>query len=327
MIDYSKYPWLCPTTCHGYTCSNENNGSLVSEQEGYNAESFTTESYGTYGLQGVYYKVYEDLERDKIYGEDQLAVIQRAFNFLLYTEHIPPNVRSYHLQGIMGDDIVTCYVGVTAFKYWSTYGNTDRNTPLIYQDFTPRIGDIVYLKANDTFYEIRDVKYYQEAFGLTSHTYTLTMKVYKGSKLTIDTENPTLMDTSDPIYNVATSGFAEQYEINDPLKKNELLDGDNLYHSTNVNHMDVLYDPERHAYDRYRRLQEEIEAEGKALEDLVDNYDLGLDDFEEDLNKTKEDVEELVDKTDELEDEIEHIKDNSTSYEYIDEETKRRRRD
>lgn len=260
----SAFPWLCSTTGlkDNYSCYNEDNGSIVSKEEGYNAEAFSTEAYGTFGLKLVYYKVSENLKRDKIYGEDQLQVIERAFNTIMYTESIPPNVRTYQLQGIWGEDVVTCYVGINAFKYWSTYGNADRNTPMVYEDFQPRIGDVVYMEANDTFYEIRDVKYYQEAFGLTSHTYTLTLKVYKDTKLTIDKSNPTIPE-DDPIYQVATSDFPEQYNTNDVLKKNPILDYDALVASQNVNHMDVIYNPNK-GYDKLVELEKNINSQFNA---------------------------------------------------------------
>ena len=242
----TAYPWLCSTMpkVNDWDCYNTDTGNMVTDDEGKQAEAYTTEAYGTFGLQVVYYKVSENLERDKILGEDQLQVVQRAFNIVMYTEQLPPNVRTYQLQGIWGEDVITCFVGVTAFKYWSTYGGKDRNTPKVYDDFVPRIGDVVYLPQNKTFYEIRDVKYYQEAFGLQSHTYTLTLRVYKDTKLTIDFRNETISDKSDPIYDVATSDFPEQYQINDPLKKNDLLEDENLVKSDNVNYMDVIYHKE-----------------------------------------------------------------------------------
>lgn len=237
----NSYPWLCSTMpkVNDWDCYNTDTGNMVTDDEGKQAEAYTTDAYGTFGLQVVYYKVSENLVRDKIYGEDQLQVVQRAFNIVMYTEQLPPNVRTYQLQGIWGEDVITCYVGVTAFKWWSTYGGKDRNTPKVYEDFVPRIGDVVYLPQNKTFYEIRDVKYYQEAFGLQSHTYTLTLKVYKDTKLTID-KNETIGE-NDEIWDVATRDFPEQYNINDPLKKNDILEDDELEKSKNVNHMDVIY--------------------------------------------------------------------------------------
>lgn len=248
MVDtnISSYNWLCSTMPKKdvWTCYNDDTGNIVTDDEGKQAEAYTTEAYGTYGLQVVYYKVSENLQRDKIFGEDQLQVIERAFNIVMYTEQLPPNVRTYQLQGIWGEDVITCFVGVTAFKYWSTYGGKDRNKPLVYEDFVPRIGDVVYLPQNKTFYEVRDVKYYNEAFGLQSHTYTLTLSVYKDTKLTIDFRNETISDKTDPIYDVATSDFPEQYQINDPLKKNDILKDEALTKSKNVNHMDVIYHSE-----------------------------------------------------------------------------------
>lgn len=233
-----QFPWLCSPTA---SLQREGSPEIVCDDDKTNADSYTTEAYGTYGLKFVYYKVSQNLNRDRVFGEDQLQVIERAFNFMGYTESIPPNVRTYHLEGIYGEDLLQVKVGVPAFKYWSTYGGEDRNTPEIYDDFIPRIGDIVYLEPNDTFYEIRDVKFYNEAFGLASHTYDITLKVYKDTKMTIDNKNPTLSDRNDPIYKVASWDFPETTEIDDPLKHNEILEDETLEKSKNVNRMDVLY--------------------------------------------------------------------------------------
>lgn len=324
----SAYPWLCSTMKkkYDYECGNSDNGSSISKDESDNVDSYTSEAYGTYGLQMVYYKVSEHLKRDKIYGEDQLQVIERAFNVMMYTEQLPPNVRSYHIQGIWGEDVITCYVGIGAFNYWSTYGGEDRNTPKIYESFIPRIGDIVYLPPNDTFYEIRDVKYYQEAFGLSSHTYTLTLKVYKDTKLTILNNSPTIPQ-EDPVWAVATQDFPEQYNINDPLKHNEILDYDELRKSKNVNHMDVLYNPNK-VYNELEDYAETIEQRFDVYDSEFDRISTGTDEIMDSMTGLSEEFDQLRTETeqrsqelttsankigqeiDEIEEDSEHIKYN-----------------
>lgn len=295
----TAYPWLCSTMPKhdDYSCYSSA-GNIVTEDESNNVEAFTTESYGTFGLQAVYYKVSENLKRDKIFGEDQLQSIERAFNFMMYTEQLPPNVRSYHIQGIWGEDVLTVFVGRTAFKYWSTYGGSDRNTPQVYDDFEPRIGDVVYLPQNDTFYEIRDVKYYQEAFGLQSHTYTLTLRVYKDTKMTILGDNPTIPQ-EDPIWAVATKDWPEQYNINDPLKTNDYLKYEALKKSDNTNHMDVLYNPNKD-YEQLEEYEKTIEAKFK-------NYD-------EEFARMGSSVDDVIYQTNTLDDEI-HLFNNELTAE------------
>jgi hypothetical protein len=294
-------------------------GNIVTDEEGKQAEAYTTEAYGTFGLQSVYYKVSENLVRDKIYGEDQLQVIERAFNFMMYTEQLPPNVRTYQLQGIWGEDILTVFVGRTAFKYWSTYGGSDRNTPQVYDDFEPRIGDVVYLPQNDTFYEIRDVKYYQEAFGLQSHTYTLTLKVYKDSKLTILNNSPTI-PLEDPIWSVATQDFPEQYNINDPLKTNDYLKYEELKKSQNANHMDVLYNPNKD-YEKLEEYEKTINGKfnnysdqlfeiGSGIESLMSGM-LGInEEFDKFRENTEKKVDELSTSANKIGEDIDVVKDN-----------------
>lgn len=64
----NSFPWLCSTMPKkSLNCYNDNTGNSVSQNESYNAEAFSTEAYGTFGLQVVYYKVSENVKRDKIF--------------------------------------------------------------------------------------------------------------------------------------------------------------------------------------------------------------------------------------------------------------------
>lgn len=218
----SAYPWLCGTL-KGITGSNSDGNNIVCSNESDTADDVVTDAYELYGMKCVYYRTTENLNRDKLYGEDQLRIIERSWYFNGYIEQVPPNVRNYQLQGIWGEDTVKMYASIGAFNYYSTYGGVDKNTPDIYTQQPPSIGDIIYTPVNNYFYEVRDVKYYDEAFGLDQHTYTLTLKMYKDNKWTISADSPTLSDINDPIYKVAPSALPDQYNINDPLKINDDL--------------------------------------------------------------------------------------------------------
>ncbi len=232
----SSYPWLC-STLSGYhdDCYSDAQG-LVSDQDAAEQDIATEDAYGKYGLKLVYYAVSKDLERDQLFAEDQLRWILRSWYFIGYTNSIPPNVRSYQLQGIWGEDMMTLYVGKGSFKYYSRYGGPDKNTPDVYDTWEPKIDDIIYLPYNGIFYQIRDVKYWDEAFGLKSHTYTLTLKVYKDDKYTI-ADNPTI-PKDDPIWDIAPSAAPAQYQYNDILKLNDIIE-----EHPNANVYDVEYKP------------------------------------------------------------------------------------
>lgn len=218
----SSYPWLCGTLKNIINPTSDGNNRICSNETDM-ADGAAMDAYGMFGIKAVYYRVSEDLKRDELYGEDQLRIIQRSWYFDGYIEKIPPNVRSYQLQGIWGEDTVTMYASIGAFDYYSTYGGVDKNTPEVYEPQPPSIGDIIYIPANNYFYEVRDVKYYNEVFGLQKHTYTLTLKMYKDNKWTIDTTSPTLSDPNDPIYKVAPSALKDQYNFKDPLDINKDL--------------------------------------------------------------------------------------------------------
>lgn len=218
----SAYSWLCSTLSKIDNPLSDGN-NIVCTNETDTVDGIVTDAYDKYGLKCVYYRVTKNLFRDKLYGEDQLRMVERAWFFNGYVEKLPPNVRTYQLQGIWGEDLVSMYASIDAFNYYSTYGGSDRNSPEIYEVCEPAIGDIIYIPANDTFYDIRDVKYYSEAFGLNKHTYTLSLKVYKDDKYTISAGSPTISDTADPIYRVAASALSAQSPIDDILKINDDL--------------------------------------------------------------------------------------------------------
>lgn len=242
-VDYTRFPWLCPTTAEYDTGCDSLSGSNVSTSETSMASEVTIEGLDLYGIQCEYYCVTHDIDYNVNDGEDQLEYIARAFNFRGYVQQMPTNVRTYKLEGIWGEDLVKMYVANTAFRYFSTYGGTDKNTPEVYDQIIPRIGDVIYINANKTFYEIRDVNYYTESFGLVSHTYTLTLKVYKDTKYTISADNPTLQPVSgvyDPIYKVASYPLSSQDEYHDILQQNDNLQ--NLSASNNINYFNYVYD-------------------------------------------------------------------------------------
>ena len=103
VTDTSQFPWLCDTT----EKLEDDSSNIVCPNEKDTFDSATTDAYDKYGLKCTYYRVTEDLDRDRQFGEDQLRIILRSWYFNGYVEHLPPNVRNYQLQGIWGEDTVT----------------------------------------------------------------------------------------------------------------------------------------------------------------------------------------------------------------------------
>jgi hypothetical protein len=224
-----ELPWLCSTVREIPDPCGTDDGKNVSEPDTANSERVSIEGIDLYGLKMAYYAVHVSTERDPLFGEDQLEYIERAFWFMGYVTQLPPNVRTYQLQGIWGEDVVQVYVANGAFKYFSTYGGADRNTPEVYEDITPRIGDIVRIPNNGTLYEIVDVKAYEEAFGLNSRYSTITMRVYKDTKRPV-AESPTI-PADDPIRDYAPSvGLEADRPTPDTLRlePEDVPDGDHV---------------------------------------------------------------------------------------------------
>ena len=131
--------------------------------------------------------------------------------------------QDYHDMHLMSE-CKNMIMANSSFSWWAAFLNANvdkqiicparwinhKNTPDVYDTWEPKIDDIIYLPYNGIFYQIRDVKYWDEAFGLKSHTYTLTLKVYKDDKYTI-ADNPTI-PKDDPIWDIAPSAAPAQYQ-------------------------------------------------------------------------------------------------------------------
>ncbi|MCQ2210728.1 MAG: hypothetical protein MJZ34_10590 [Paludibacteraceae bacterium] len=230
-----KYPWLCSTMNRADYCP-PSNVSLGDGNFTDLVDDLTTGMQNMSSFKWTYYVMSKDVIRDKILGEDQLQYIERAFYMTGYMEQMPTMVKSYQMQGIWNQDILQVFVPKT-FQYFSTYGTSTRNVPETY-DFLkePRIGDLMYLEKNGIFYEIIDVKYYTEAFNLKSHSYTLTLRVWKDTKATI-LDNDTI-PKDDPIFAVTTYPLESDKNFDDPLKLNDNFR--RLSTSGNVNEFDYV---------------------------------------------------------------------------------------
>ena len=199
MAGVFEQDWLCSTVRpRPQYCEAGAPGSPTSSPDQAMSARVAIEGVDLYGLKMAYYPVDEKDYRDgakpidPLFGEHQLETIDRCFWFMGYVSQLPPNVRTYQLQGIWGEDVVQLYVATEAFLYFSTYGGADRNTPEIHDKMPPRIGDVVYIPNNDTLYEIVDVKNWEEAFGLKPRYKTITMRVYKDTKRTVSSEAQSL---------------------------------------------------------------------------------------------------------------------------------------
>ena len=192
--DVSQYPWLCSTVSR----LDDDSDNIVCPNEEDTDNVLIQDAYEKFGIICVYYRVTEDLLRDKLFGEDQLKYIQRSWYFNGYVEQLPPNVRSYQLQGIWGEDVVRMFASIDAFNYYSTYGGKDKNTPEVYEEQPPSIGDIVYIKYSDTYYEIVNVKPFAEGttFLSTPMTWFFHLRVWHNNHDDVDhfDQNPDKME-------------------------------------------------------------------------------------------------------------------------------------
>lgn len=148
--------------------------------------SLTSEAYNKFGFAVEYYIKQVSTKRDKLYGEDRLENIVRRFVLNVYTDNVPQQERQYTLQGMDYKDIVQLNCTIQHFREASTRSFVTGNVE--YDEYYPKIGDLMYFSWNKTFYEIVHVKTFAEgsAFLSTPITFQFIVKVWKPTHEDVD---------------------------------------------------------------------------------------------------------------------------------------------
>jgi len=178
--------------------------------------SLLTNSNNMFAPIWQYYPTTYNLITDRVFKEDSNRMVIRSFSASGMIEDIPPEHRSYKLEGLVGNDIVRAWFSVVHFTEASTYSGL---SPNIYPSWSPAIGDYLYLTSNGLFYEVINVNDAIELFLNRQHNWELVMRVYRDNKLTVSAGSPTLVN--DVILQVCTSAASATTQFNDYLEINE----------------------------------------------------------------------------------------------------------
>lgn len=174
--------------------------------------SLTSEAYNKFGFTVEYYVKQISTKRDKIYGEDALENIVRRFKLNVYTDSIPQMEKHYMLQGMTYADIVHLQCTVQHFKEASV--RSFITNEVAYDEYYPRIGDLMYFGWNKTFYEVINVKTFSDgsSFLTTPITFEFIVKVWKPSHEDVDVmdKNP---DEMSEVSRLASLGEAFDIEV------------------------------------------------------------------------------------------------------------------
>lgn len=147
--------------------------------------SLTSEAYSTYGFEVDYMIKQVSTKRDKIFGEDPLENIVRRFRLDVYAEELPKMSKSYQLQGMLYEELVTIYATIAHFSEASQYNYS--RSECKYEIYTPKVGDLMYFKYSDKYYEIINVKKYADdsTFLSSPITYTFILKIWKNDHVDV----------------------------------------------------------------------------------------------------------------------------------------------
>lgn len=159
--------------------------------------SLTSEAFGNFGFQVQYYIKDISTKQDRLYGEDPIENVKRRFTLKMYAEQLPAYQKTYTLQGMTYEEVITCMCTIQHFMEASRY---EYGTNQIkYNSEVPKIGDIIYLEYSNLFYEVINVKTFAEGTSFLSSpiTYTFTLRIWRNNHQNIDenNENSDNMDT------------------------------------------------------------------------------------------------------------------------------------
>lgn len=73
-----------------------------------------TEAYNFHGITMSYYILSYDIDKDRIFGEDNDRVILRSFDVQAYAE-LPNDKKSFSIMGMMNQDIFHLFISMKHF--------------------------------------------------------------------------------------------------------------------------------------------------------------------------------------------------------------------
>ena len=182
--------------------------------------SLTSEAYNKFGFTVEYYVKQISTKRDKIYGEDALENIVRRFKLSVYTDNVPQMEKHYMIQGMTYTDIVHLQCSIQHFKEASV--RTFITNEIAYEEYYPKIGDLMYFPWNKTFYEIINVKTFLDgsSFLTTPITFEFIVKVWKPSHEDVNLMHQTKDgDEMQEINTIASLGEVFDIDLNGEQKK------------------------------------------------------------------------------------------------------------
>lgn len=152
--------------------------------------SLTSEAYNKYGFSVFYFVKENDVKFDPLYGEDQLENVKRRFNLQVYADNVPMLQRDFMLQGMIYTEIIEVQCTIQHFAEASRYDWKTEN-PNAYESIVPKIGDLMYFKYSDLYYEVLNVKDFAEGttFLSTPITYKFSLRVWRNSHENVDELN------------------------------------------------------------------------------------------------------------------------------------------
>lgn len=152
----------------------------------------------------------------------------------MYTENVPQLQKQYQLQGMIYTEIVTLQCTIAHFQEASRLDFMTNEAT--YDIAVPKIGDLMYFKYSDLYYEVINVKTHAEGtnFLSTPINYTFNVRVWRNSHENVDEMN-TNDDKMEHLRSYVELGETFNVDMNgDPTTSKVVASGDNISINDNL---------------------------------------------------------------------------------------------
>lgn len=141
-----------------------------------------TESYNKHAVCCDYFIVTDNIDYDKLFGEDNDRYITKRLTNVMIYFILPKETKNFTLQGIEWSETLHAYISKRHFRTTSI---------LQYEEYMPRISDIVKSQYNDLYFEIISVKDQEEQFLQGQHAWDIILKPIRDNHLSTSADTST----------------------------------------------------------------------------------------------------------------------------------------
>lgn len=180
-----------------------------------------TEGFNKHGVPMVYYVITYDTSYDPIFGEDNNRRIERSFPVMVYYT-LPTEDKQWTPAAMQIIDNFHVFISKRHFAVASKLNTANQ---LVFDSYTPKVGDVMKAKYNDFYYEITHVAQEEEMFLETKHSWDVVLTQFKDEHISVSATGEVASDSISGV----TDKLADIFDIGEHI---DTIKGEVLYNTS-----------------------------------------------------------------------------------------------